>query len=153
MKLSLQTKSVAILGIALVAASLAVSTPSFADDDVQGTLRDSRDRATDQWDNQTSDQSDDGYSDNSTNRNDVFYRPGYPGRGDQPGRGHEPGRDHGGGWGPGHGGGGWRRVQCRAENRRGMLFRGDGRSRREAMDEALDRCFRVSRQCRPYDCF
>lgn len=55
----------------------------------------------------------------------------------------------GGGWGPPPGGGGgWGRgVQCRAVNRRGMAFYGQGRNMPEARDQALWNCQRVSLQC------
>lgn len=68
------------------------------------------------------------------------YGPGYP-----PGYGPDyppPG------WGPGHGAGRHHRgVQCRAVNRRGIAFYGQGRNMPEARDSAMRRCYNVSRTC------
>lgn len=58
---------------------------------------------------------------------------------------------HGGGWGPGHGpGDGF--ITCYAQNRRGEMFRASSRFARVAQDRALEKCYDVSRACRPMGC-
>ena len=145
MKLTLRIGTAAI---AIAAAfSFMTSSESFAQEAVNTMSQDqSLDAAQAQLNGENSD---DIYADLSQTE---AYGPGGPrGPGGPGGPGHGPGGPGGpppgGGWGPGHGGGWGRGVQCRAVNRRGMVFYGQGRNMPEARDEAMWNCQRVSRQC------
>lgn len=122
------------------AVSFTFAAPAFADDDSANM---SADLSYDQYDeNARAEESagDDIYA--TLNPSAYPGGPGYP----PGGPGYPPG---GGGYGPGHGGGGhWGRgVQCRAVNRRGIVFYGQGRNMPQARDNALRSCYQVSRSC------
>lgn len=140
--------------IAAIAAALSftMTAPAYADDSADFQFNDaSYDTGSD------SQESDDIYAvlNPSADRQATPWGPGRggghgPGHGGGHGPGYPPPPGHGGGgWGPGHGGGGghYRGVQCRAVNRRGIAFYGQGRNMPEARDAAMRRCYNVSRSC------
>ncbi len=71
--------------------------------------------------------SEEGFFDVETYGHEIM-RPGRPGR---------PGRH---------------RVVCYAQNRRGQYFQAVGRFPQMVQRQAMNRCFQVSRQCRPLGC-
>ena len=51
-----------------------------------------------------------------------------------------------------HGGHAWRRWSCFAQNRRGRIFRAVGLNARMVQRQAMNKCYSVSRFCRPLGC-
>lgn len=146
-----------------VAAAMTFSQSSFAEEKIDASRLQEFDLST-LTDIKKNPMADDIYADFSMT-SDVVYRPGGPGGPDRPGGPGHPGGPGGGpGWGPGPGhppgpppppppgGPGWgpgprRGVECSAYNRRGQWFYGRARDMRRAQDEALNQCYRYSRQC------